>query len=76
MKKEQNSIIENEEGSFDDAPPHVPEKKSQEDTNKSCEIKLSLQEFGYLARRALDAGCSPEELVARRVSELLSPTEK
>ncbi len=47
-------------------------KKSQEDTVKGYLIELSLQDYGQLARRALVEGCSPEELVARRISALLS----
>lgn len=47
-------------------------KKSQEDTVKGYLIELSLQDYGQLARRALVEGCSPEELVARRISALLT----
>lgn len=48
------------------------EKKSQVETIKSYLIEMSLQDYGQLARRALVEGCSPEELVARRISALLS----
>lgn len=47
-------------------------EKSQAEMKRGYRIELSLQEYGRLTRRALAEGCSPEELVARRISMLLS----
>ena len=46
-------------------------EKYQEDKKNKCSVELSLSEYNRLIRRALSEGCTPEELVARRISELV-----
>ena len=47
--------------------------KSQKETLKSYRIELNMEEYARLARRALQEGCTVEELVARCVERLLVP---
>ena len=47
--------------------------KSQKETSKSYRIELNMEEYARLARRALQEGCTVEELVARCVERLLVP---
>ena len=44
---------------------------SQKETSKSYRIELNMEEYARLARRALQEGCTVEELVARCVERLL-----
>ena len=46
---------------------------SQKETLKSYRIELNMEEYARLARRALQEGCTVEELVARCVERLLVP---
>ena len=48
-------------------------EKSQKETSKSYRIELNMEEYARLARRALQEGCTVEELVARCVERLLVP---
>lgn len=48
-------------------------EKSQKETLKSYRIELNMEEYARLARRALQEGCTVEELVARCVERLLVP---
>lgn len=45
---------------------------SQKETSKSYRIELNMEEYARLARRALQEGCTVEELVARCVERLLA----
>ena len=49
----------------------VKGETSQKETSKSYRIELNMEEYARLARRALQEGCTVEELVARCVERLL-----
>ena len=48
---------------------------SQEEIMKRCRVELSMEEYSRLARRALREGCTPEELVAREIAQLVHVAE-
>ena len=47
------------------------DKNSPVETCDTYHVQLSMEEYGQLTRRALQEGCSPEELVARAVAKLV-----
>lgn len=49
----------------------IRDKNSPDETSGSYHVQLSMEKYGQLTRRALQEGCSPEELVARAVAKLV-----
>lgn len=47
------------------------DKNSPVETTGTYHVQLSMEEYGLLMRRALQEGCSPEELVARAIGKLV-----
>lgn len=43
---------------------------SQEEISKEFHLTLSLETYGSIARRALQEGCSVEELIARQIEQI------
>ena len=43
---------------------------SQEETSKEFHLTLSLETYGSIARRALQEGCTVEELIARQIEQI------
>ena len=47
------------------------DKNSPVETCGTYHVQLSMEEYGLLMRKALQEECSPEELVARAIGELV-----
>ena len=47
------------------------DKNSPVETCDTYHVQLSMEEYGLLMRKALQEECSPEELVARAIGELV-----
>lgn len=71
MEKINKATKKEEKRVFSDGGGERVLEKYQEDKKNECSVELSLPEYNRLIRRALSEGCTPEELVARRISELV-----
>ncbi len=71
MDKMNKTIKKEEKRVFGESVGDRAVEKYQEDKKNKCSVELSLSEYNRLIRRALSEGCTPEELVARRISELV-----
>ena len=74
MKNETNKLkIKGKEKALRDLKTGVGEKNaSQKETFKECRFELSMSDYRELSRKAVQVGCTPEELVALRISQMLS----